>query len=260
MSLRQSAVRLRGYVRQQVYKSPRLYTVTRIIRFALIVGPFRPLLIWCAQRLRHNVTVPVAETSFFSDFDPVQATQILERDGYAPGLMLPAVQADEIVRHFAEMKTKNLNPHEDCDLVDKIFKDPKLVEAAREYLGVEPILLQTRWWRTPAGEQNEHSSRFHFDVCDAKSMAVFFYLTDVRPDGAAHVVIKGTHARKSFAEIRRIYLTENEALQKYGPQIDVIVGLKGTGFLEEQTIYHKVLTGSEDRIIIAFLYSMSRTA
>ncbi|HYE19996.1 MAG TPA: hypothetical protein VEA69_16215 [Tepidisphaeraceae bacterium] len=232
----------------------------RVVRFGAVAGPLRPALIkFCRGRSR-NEPVPVRPDSIFRDFDPAAAAASLRAEGYARGLLLPPELVDRLAGHFGPVRSHVLtNPHNDCPAVLEVAHDPGLVDVARRYLGAEPILYGTHIWGTPAGTASAHGSRFHFDVPDVKSMVAFFYLCDVDRQATPHVVVRGTHDRKTFRQMLRIYLPDDEARRSYGDRVTVITGPRGTGFCEEQTIFHKALSGStKPRVILAVTYTLRR--
>lgn len=123
---------------------------------------------------------------------------------------------------------KYWNPHQDCPAIDRLARDPAVVDIARRYLGVEPVLwlTQLRWSFGDPMEQREvlsslhpepvqyDSDAFHYDTLDFKSLTIFINLTDVGPESGPHMVIENTHKTKSFDEICHIILSDTMAQKK----------------------------------------------
>jgi hypothetical protein len=158
----------------------------------------------------------------------------------------------------------HVNPHEHSEAIQRVAYDTGLLSVIREYIGTEPLFVGSYlWWnqlmKTPDIEaQRPHGQKFHFDVPDFRSLVVFFYLCDVDEGTSPHVVIEGTHTTKSLKEIRNYYLTDAEAQEAYGNQIRVITGPAGTGFFEEQTIFHKHIRPKKPRLMLGLSYALQR--
>ena len=61
--------------------------------------------------------------------------------GYANGVKVPTEYVDQIVQYCENTGLKLYwNPHKECDAIDQIARNWKIVEIARQYLGTEPIL------------------------------------------------------------------------------------------------------------------------
>ncbi len=199
--------------------------------------------------------------------DAAQIAGTLERAGLAICGTLPEDHVNRVaelcgpVRHFAVD-----NPHEKWDVVKQIAYDPKFQDIARNYFGAEPIVRASSvWWSVPGSKAQDgltpkgHISTFHFDVPDCKSLILFVYLTDV-PDQehGAHMVIEGTHKRKTFADLMKVYLDDDVAERKYGNRIKTVLGRKGTFFFEEQTAYHRGAEAEKPRLMLGITYTLCR--
>jgi len=152
------------------------------------------------------------------------------------------------------------NPHVECDAIRRIAKDPLVVEVARRYLAVEPILLTTQlWWSYPCLDLNQArvpEYGFHYDIDDYKFLKLFFYLTDVDADSGPHVVIESTHVTKGvFGKLHR-RITDEQAQTKYGSQVRALTGKAGTGFFEDTFCFHKGLSPSKRRLALVLEYAI----
>jgi hypothetical protein len=155
------------------------------------------------------------------------------------------------------------DPHRRCRAVWRVAHDPQALAVARHYLGADPIVHNSVIWRTRGIGDASHFShmhifRFHFDVADIKSLVLFVYLTDVDETSGPHVVIRGTHRRKSLWATLKLYLDDAIAQQRFGRRIDQITGARGTAFFEEQTAYHKQLMPKRPRTMLRITYTLAR--
>lgn len=148
----------------------------------------------------------------------------------------------------------------------KLATDPMVVNIAREYLGVEPILDAVRmWWHTDFQDQPdaEAAQLYHFDMERVKWLKFFVYITDVTKDSGPHCFIKQTHLPKSVPEslLKRGYarITDEEIQSHYSAdRIIEFVGPKGTLIAEDTCGLHKgkhVTKGH--RLVLQFEYTIS---
>lgn len=225
-----------------------------------MVGPARPLAIASARLVRKAESTPETPTTLFPGFAPEAAAEQMERDGFAPGLMLPPGHVEAMREELARTGSSRCqDPHLKWPAASEVARDPAILELARRYFGAEPILFTSIVWLSTPSSPTEHQHRFHFDVADFRSMTVFFYLTDVDVESGPHTIIRGTHRRKGLSECGRIYLTDDEAERRFGDRIQVITGPRGTGFAEELTAYHKALPSKDqDRLMLGITYTLTR--
>jgi hypothetical protein len=131
----------------------------------------------------------------------------------------------------------------------RLARDPLLLSIARVYFGAEPVLVGMRAWWSFAGSASVHEQvaagqSFHYDIDDYRSMAVFFYLTDVDAAGGPHVCIRGSHR---FKKLRHVLAplrsrTDEELVHIYGSDAIVpLCGPAGWGFAEDTFCFHKGL-------------------
>ena len=101
--------------------------------------------------------------------------------------------------------------------------------------------------------------RFHYDIPDFKSIAVFIYLCDVDINAGPHVHIKGTHKGKGLWAIVSNVLSKAKAHKKYKDKINIIIGQKGTVIIEDIYSYHKALNPvDKPRLVLKFFYGVQR--
>jgi hypothetical protein len=218
--------------------------------------------------------VQVNRYDLFPEEEVQSVVDSLKQKGYANGWKIPQDLVSQIVEYAEETKhLKYWNPHRECEAIDQIARNEKLVEIARQYLGAEPILwlTQLKWSFGPdlAAERKKLLSSndepiqydgdaFHYDTLDFKSLTIFIYLTDVDPSCGPHVLIENTHQAKSFREICQIILNDEVAHRKFGDRIKMIVGPKGTVLFEETSTFHKASRCQTKRLMLSIDYVLQR--
>ena len=258
-------------LRDFLHHNPQLYKIARTARFALMVGPLRPVIVSYYRKFSPNPKVQVAAQTLFPNLDTAATALTLEEKGFALCGALPEHCIAEIVMAAGPMKPGNIyNPHEKFDAVRRVVFDPAFVGIARDYFKAEPIVCASKmWWSIPspkirhesvvAAFDEEHAATFHFDVADCKSLIVFIYLTDVDEDCGPHMVIEGTHKGKTLADLVRVYIGDSAAVRRFGAErIKTVLGKKGTFFFEEQTAYHKGVPPKKPRLILGVNYTLHR--
>jgi hypothetical protein len=226
------------------------------------------------QRYNHNRPLHIDRRELFPKIDVDQVVESLNEQGYANGVQIPEEYVTQIVEYCARTGLiKYWNPHEECEAIDRLAHNEKMVEIARRYLGAEPVLwlTQLRWSFGDVAEQQKvlisrhpepvqyDSDAFHYDTLDFKSLTIFIYLTEVTPDSGPHVLIEGTHKTKSFSEICHIILSDKAAEKKFGDRIKMILGPKGTVLFEETSSFHKAARCKTKRLMLSIDYVLQRT-
>src|SRR5262245_30869635 len=225
---------LRRYLKSTVTGHTGALEALRGLRFALIQGPWRPVMIWFHQRWSRNPAFATAPGSSLGPIDVGDAVRRLERDAYAPGFRVPETTVEAIVRFMRADDSRRIdNPHHACPEIDRLVRDPALVAVARGFLGAEPILLESRmYWTIPVPDERgryygpaDHG-QFHYDVVDVKSVSVFVYLTDVDAESGPHVVISGSQRSRG---LRPRTLDDANAERRFGGRMTTIIGSRRTG-------------------------------
>jgi hypothetical protein len=202
-----------------------------------------------------------------------QVVKRVNETGYAYIGNIPEEYIKQITKYCEINKqVRYWNPHKNCEAVERICHNNIVVEIARRYLGVEPILWlsQLIWSFPPSDDRLDFNksiyrepvkydpNKFHYDAIDFKSLTLFVYLTDVDSDYSAHTVVEGTHVNKTFKEINNIILDDKVVEEKFGDRIKVISGKRGTAFIEETSAYHKVEICKDRRLILSIDYVLRR--
>ena len=229
-----------------------------------------------------------ADSSAVESFDMDEAVSDLKRDGYFAGLRLRAVVQQEILEFLYNTTCfGNGDPgcpllysekagaaarygrkltvgryyyiRRDCPAIERLSRDPALINIANAYAGAPCLPIGTRaWWSFAAGstesEKKRDAQAFHYDLDGYGVLYFFFYLTDTDASTGAHVCVSGSHRRKPwrcFVSLSRT-LTDSEIVRYYGEdRVTVWEGSAGSGFVEDTTCFHKGLhPANGDRLIL----------
>jgi hypothetical protein len=269
-SYRWSHSRFYYSLRLYFHKKQRFLRVAQFIRGSVLLGPLRTAVVHYYKTFRPNKPFATELTAVFPFLNADQIVNRINEFGYAHVGNLEETYVDQILDYCrANRRIRYWNPHRDCQAIDRISRDARIIEIVRKYLGVEPILwLSELRWRLEdpvnlrpsihVEAENYPTRNFHYDVHDVKSLTLFVYLTDCDMDSFPHVIIEGTHKRKTLKELQNRFLDEDVAQKRYGNRINVILGPKGTAFLEDTTSFHKVGDGTKQRLILSIQYVFRR--
>jgi len=238
-------------------------------------GPLKNLFIRYFQQFYKRKPIERIPSNLFSTLDVGKIVHEINENGYSIGERLPDEHVHEMLK-FCETRRriKYWNPHRECPAIDQVCRNEKVLEIAKRYLGVEPILWATelKWSigsNTEKGKfiPSAHQEPvqydpygFHYDMIDFKSLTVFIYLTDVDVNAGPHVVISGTHKKRSLWDLFNIILSDQKAFQRYGDRVKTILGEKGTVFFEETHNYHKVSLCKTKRLLLKIDYVLQRNS
>jgi hypothetical protein len=259
----------------------------RVMRLVSRSNHLRRAAIRRCSRTKRSGIHTTAQT-IVPDLDVSKTVSELNAKGVATGLALPAAYVDQIlafcaaaqfvddyskeklyidpfndnVPHPGRLAYRCSNPHKLCPAIDKLTRDPALVEVARDYLTAEPLLRSSRiFWSYPdLSEGYNPLYGFHYDIDDYKFLKLFFYLCDVDQDRGPHVIIEGTHNRKDWFEKNHRRMTDEQAQARYGDRIKVMLGRTGQGFFEDTFCYHKGAKPKKKRLMLEFQYAISAAA
>jgi len=206
--------------------------------------------------------------------DVEKIVNLIDDMGYAKLGNLPEEHVTQILRYCESSKQPEYwNPHEDCEIIDRISRNNTIVAIVRKYLGTEPVLwlTQLRWSfassdnparfspsieRKP-GQYDFHD--FHYDAHDFKSLTAFVHLTDVSQDSGPHMIVVGSHKNKRLKDLAHISLKGDVADKIYGNKIRAILGKKGLVFLEDTSCYHRAaICNKERRLLLSIDYVLRR--
>ena len=144
--------------------------------------------------------------------------------------------------------------------------DPFFLEIAKEYLGTNPIFIQSNYWVTEYKSSNTNEVKsatqtFHQDYDDINFLKIFIYLTDVDENTGPHRYIKSSLKNMITPENYKPSgrLTDDFIKSNYEKDVVHIIGKKGTILLENTRGFH---SGSElkegKRCILQFQYGISK--
>jgi hypothetical protein len=266
LSLRLSALRFR--FRQYLGRHETALEAFRLTRYWLIQGPWQAWYVRRCQRTNPNAPIATFPETLFSEVDVADAVRRLERDAYTLRFGVPKPLVAEIVDYARADGAKRIDDsHVRCPAVRRIAHDPRVVQIAREYLGAEPVLFNSRlYWTLPFPDERgrvaapAEAGRFHYDVADVRALTLFVYLTDVDAQSGPHIVVRGTHGRRSLSQVFRRFLPDEVVARRFGERIEVILGESGTSWFEDITCFHKQALGTKVRLMLALIYSLRRRA
>ncbi len=260
-------------LREFLHRNRWLLRTSQGMKGVLFYGPLRNLFIRYFQLFHKRKPIERISSNLFSTLDVGKIVHEINENGYSIGEKLPDEYIHEILQFCEiERRIKYWNPHRECQAIDQVCRNEKILEVAKRYLGVEPILWVTelKWSIGPSMEKGNiipsaHQEPvqydpygFHYDMLDFKSLTVFIYLTDVDANAGPHVVISGTHKKKSLWDLFTIILSDQKASQKYGDRVKTILGEKGTVLFEETHNYHKVSPCKTKRLLLKIDYVLQR--
>jgi hypothetical protein len=238
--------------------------------YLLFVGPWNAAIVKLLRRFQNNPPVAVNRDSVISEINVLAAVAKLEQNGFANGIQVSEEIVKEVVSQFVQRvgplddRRKNmqcLSPHLYYPAVHKIAFNSQIVDVARGYFGVEPIIHSTRLsWALRDAPGQRQDVPFHFDVSDFRSLVLFVFLNDVDNEGGPHCVIEGTHKNKTLSEIFGRQLDPKEAQRRFGDRARLVTGPRGTAFFEDETAWHRRLSSNRPRLILNINYVMARPA
>lgn len=243
------------------------------LRAFIVLGPCRDILIRYHQKFGKNEPLSTDNTHLFPSLNVGSVVEQLQQVGYADRALLSEDCIAEILEFCQKTRrVRYWNPHQECEAIDRLARNVKVVEVASRYLGAPPILwlTQLKWsfgeeadrrkfFSSGYQEPLQHDGHaFHYDALDYKSLTVFVYLTDVDLDAGPHIVIENTHSNKTLRDIEQIILSDEHARQRYDGKIKVITGKKGTMFFEETSCYHKASICRTSRLMLSIDYVLQR--
>ena len=249
----------RGRIRAMLPFDGAVIRCVRVVRFTLLLGPWRSLAIALFCHIFRNRTFPRIAPTMFPHLDVDAASKAVDRDGFAAGLQLPRSSIKRIAQ-FAVKSELVQEAHWDCAEINRIAHDTAIVEVVRRYLGAEPILHGTTlFWTLPSKTgKATYPETFHYDVSDFKAVCVCFYLTEVDLDCGPHVAIAGTHKRKSLLRLINPFMTDEYAARRFGSRVTTFLGEAGMGFFEDHATQHKRLVCARPRLALFVNYTLRR--
>ena len=233
-------------------------------------------------------------SSIFQDVNVDEVAESMKSNGLHLGINLPEPAVQEILDFCAKTncygdaehqlgfiytekaqaeqkcgKTFNMaqyfNINSLCPIINKLAKDPVLLEIATQYLGTKPVHTGSRlWWIFPVDEASHNPNKtisfFHYDLDDYSCIRFFFYLTDVDSSSGPHVCVPGSHTNKKLAHVLSLMKrrSDREIVDYYGSEnILTFGGEAGFGFAEDTFCFHKATPPkSKDRLMLQIQFAI----
>jgi hypothetical protein len=149
-------------------------------------------------------------------------------------------------------------------IVQALAADPLLTGPVTAYLGYKPLSAGSWFFWSLRNdlslgerERMNQTVRYHYDVDGMNFVYVNFYLTDTTRESGAHMLIEGTHKRKSLKQLLgSARIDDIDAHRAFGEERErIIEGAAGDGFFEDTSCYHKAIPPrSSDRLILQLRY------
>ncbi len=195
-----------------------------------------------------------------------ESVRIYGDGNYSNGFLYPEKERAEEKAGKSFSTGNFFNVHEDFPLVRELGADPKLMMIAAEYLGSEPIHVNSRmWWNFVSEEEHFDSKRtasfFHFDKDDFSCLRLFFYLTDVDSQSGPHVCVPSSHRKKKISQLLALKeRSDQEIIDVYGKEKMLkVMGAAGSGFFEDPFCFHKGTRPTEkNRLILSLKFATCR--
>lgn len=231
------------------------------------------------------------------DIDSISVRDVAEqikRDGLFSGLVLKQETREQLQRYCAEtvcygegerslplhaqdreaaeeqygrriLLGRYLDCRSDCPPVGRLEQDATLRAIAREYFGSEPVLIGARmWWsfatHSTPDAQSKSGQTFHYDIDGYRSIAFFFYLTDVNEQAGPHIYVRGSHRRK---RLRHLFSFKKSKMDSQiesaygGSAVKAVEGNAGHGFAEDAFCFHKGLSPRKrDRLVLQIRFGL----
>jgi Phytanoyl-CoA dioxygenase (PhyH) len=260
---------LNVYALKTISNYPQLKAAAQKFRYFLMRGPCQKYFISYYRKHSKTKSAALPGESLFEPIDTARAAAEIESQSYSASLQLPPEIIKEVLA-FQESENSNniFHPHRKSDLIKRIALDPQILAVIREYFRAEPIFYGSRLYNTPprVDAQGETSEKYksakmvHFDVTDFMDINVFFYLSDVDLDTSPHIVVPGTHKRKSLRDLYSTRYSEQEARKRFKTDFVTLTGKAGLGFFEDSGCFHIQSLGKKGRMMLSFCYTLHRKA
>ncbi|WP_018982395.1 phytanoyl-CoA dioxygenase family protein [Salinimonas chungwhensis] len=239
----------------------KLANAIRIVRQLIHFGPWRHLFINAIRFFRGPAEWRVNAASLMPDLDIKTISATLRQDGVCVAGVLPAPFVDALCRFTDQLPAQEYHQtHQANEKIARIADDPALLNVVGEYLGCEPVLVESSLFVTnpEASKTKGAQNHFHFDYAGWQSLNVFVYLTDVSLNSSHHVAIKGSHKKMRLSTLLKGLISDKEAENEHGHAINAITGPAGTVFFENVEVLHKRTQGHERRVLLNLTYTSHR--
>lgn len=159
--------------------------------------------------------------------------------------------------------------HENCQVFQKLKRDPLILAIAANYLGREPKYHRGEIaWSFPGSaseaEKLAAAQVIHCDINDYKTIKFFFYLTDVDSTAGPHIYLRGSHKnRKPMHQLlgqRCASIKDDMLMATYGEEnVREVCAEAGFGFVGDPYTFHKGMTPTEKpRLLLQLEFGVNR--
>ena len=151
------------------------------------------------------------------------------------------------------------SPNKIIKEVEEVIYEKKILEIAKEYLGAEPIIDNCMIWISLPGNKDTSKDKiygYHYDLDDFKFIKLFVYLNDVDKNTGPHTYIKKSLHDKSLYKSLRRRLSHKNIHNRYPNKEEILIGKKGTAFLEDTYGYHSGTLPKKNRVILQCEYKL----
>lgn len=156
-----------------------------------------------------------------------------------------------------------------CSSIMEMVNDCLIQEIATQYLGNHAQYNgASLYWTFPiegtsSDSDQQHFSKFHYDIDDYACLRFCFYLSDVTAESGAHVCILGSHKKKSLLHILNYFTriqSEQDLVKFYGRErFMTLTGDAGFGFIEDTFCFHKgIVPKNQPRLFLQLHFSVNR--
>ena len=216
--------------------------------------------------------------SLFADYDTDQIINYLNKDGVFAGFSLPESITQCLIQYahssdcfpggitslgcqISEKEkidelydrpfytARYFNVSTSCPVILELANDPVVQEIATQYIGGRAKYTgASLFWSFPVkgashDSDQQHFSKFHYDIDDYISLRFCFYLTEVTSESGPHICIRGSNRKRSILHscnpFSRIQ-SEKRLAKYYGPEkFMTLKGKPGYGFIEDTYCFHR---------------------
>lgn len=186
----------------------------------------------------YYVSPRVVQTELLDEFEAAAVDRIIElkSDDYSN-----LEKFSEGVKAREEMVTLGADWVLEQPLSIALASCPNVIEIARNYLGVDPILnLPESWFSFPVDNLRPMSAQnWHWDCDRIRWLKVFVYVTDVISSNGPHSFVSGSHRHWRVPSINSRASAEDINASYLESDLKTFLGPRGTVIFEDTRGFHK---------------------
>lgn len=288
-----------SYVARATLEDYRWFLLFLIGRFELLRTVYLFISSFKIRFVNQTERLPKTKScSLFTNLDANKVVQSLRADGIFAGIILPEQLLNKILHYvhtydcYAGGKTnmgfkisekdeidqictqpfytaRYYNVSTSCSPIMEVVNDCLIQEIATQYLGNHAQYNGTSlYWTFPlegtsSDADQQHFSKFHYDIDDYACLRFCFYLSKVTADSGAHVCILGSHKKKSLLHTLNFFTriqSEQELVKLYERErFMTLTGDVGFGFIEDTFCFHRgIVPRKQPRLFLQLHFSVNR--